>query len=207
MFITFEGGEGTGKTTQIKLLKEYLEKQTNKEVVLTKEPGGTPDAMEIRKILLEGDVDKWDFKEEIGLFYVARSNHIRKLIKPSIDSGKIVVSDRFYDSTEAYQGHRDSEGILQKFHDIYVGNFAPDITIVLDIDVKEGLSRAYSRSGKEVRFEDMGLEFHEKIRNAFLKIAEENPNRCIVVNASGSIEEVHKKILKALEEDGRIKSI
>jgi dTMP kinase len=225
MFITFEGGEGTGKTTQIKLLIEYLKEKTGKEIVLTKEPGGTAPAMEIRKALLEGDVDKWDFKEEIGLFYVARSNHIRKLIKPSIEEGKIVVCDRFYDSTMAYQGHRDKkENILQKFHDIYVGDFAPDLTIVLDIDVKEGLRRSFDRANQqhslfpekegskqnkivknqEIRFEEMGLEFHEQVKQAFLDIAKKEPKRCIVVDASGTIEEVKNKIITVLEEDGRI---
>lgn len=222
MFITFDGGDGTGKTTQIKLLAKWLEEKTGKEVVITKEPGGTPPAMEIRKILLEGDVNKWDFKEEIGLFYVARSNHIRKFIKPSLEEGKIVLCDRFYDTTTAYQGHRDSNGILKTIHDIYVGEFKPDLTIMMDIDPKIALQRSYQKQNQnhdekpvrlnehdiiknqEIRFEDMGLDFHEKSRLEFRKIVEKEPERCILINAEGSIEEVQKRIEEALEKDGRI---
>lgn len=225
MFITFDGGDGTGKTTQINFLKDWLEEKTGKEVVITKEPGGTPPAMEIRKALLEGDVNKWDFKEEIGLFYVARSNHIRKFIKPSLEEGKIVLCDRFYDTTTAYQGHRDENGILKIIHDIYVGDFKPDLTIMMDISPEVALKRSYDKEhqqpvffkdsekvesncklikNQEIRFEDMGQSFHNKSREEFLKIVEKEPERCILIDAIGTIEEVHEKIKKALEDDGRI---
>lgn len=224
MFITFDGGDGTGKTTQIKLIAKWLEEKTGKEVVVSKEPGGTDPALEIRKILLEGDINKWDFKEEIALFYVARSNHIRKLIKPALEAGKIVISDRFYDTTTAYQGHRDTDGTLKIIHDIYVGDFKPDLTIMMDIDPKIALQRSYEKQNQaislfsqeettsphkivknqEIRFEDMGQSFHNKSREAFLEIVRQEPDRCILMDASGTIEEVHERIKQALEEDGRI---
>ena len=229
MFITFDGGDGTGKTTQIKLIAKWLAEKTGKEVIITKEPGGTPPAMEIRKILLEGDVNKWDFKEEIALFYVARSNHIRKLIKPALAEGKIVISDRFYDTTTAYQGHRDTDGILKTIHDIYVGDFKPELTIMMDIEPKIALQRSYQKQNQqhallpeveiktmsshdiiknqEIRFEDMGENFHVQSRKAFLEIVEREPDRCILMDAAGTIEEVHERIVKALEKDGRISSI
>ncbi|MCT4575408.1 MAG: dTMP kinase [Alphaproteobacteria bacterium] len=208
MFITLEGGDGTGKTTQIKLLKKYLEDKFDKKVVLTKEPGGTDAALEIRKILLQGEIDKWSFQEEMALFYVARSHHIRNLIKPEIEKGNIVISDRFYDSTVAYQGRQDKTGILPAMHDIFVGEFIPDLTIILDIDVREGLKRSFSRDGNiETRMEEKGIAWHEDNRKAFLRIAEENPDRCFVVDASGSIEDVNKKIIKVVEDNARIFSI
>lgn len=204
-FITFEGGEGCGKSTQIKLFTDYLQ-QKGMPCLLTREPGGSPGAEEIRSLLLKGDTGKWDKITEILLFSAARRDHLVKKIWPALETGTTVISDRFADSTMAYQGYGygiDETGI-QMVNDTYrmiAGDFEPDLTFILDIDPQVGIARSMARSGNdEQRFEHMDLTFHHNLRNGFLKIAGQNPKRYAVIDASGSIEQVHQDIIKQFEE-------
>ena len=206
-FITFEGGEGTGKSTQIKLLEEYL-KVKGKDVVTTKEPGGTEVGLEIRKLLVCGDKDKFDATAEALLYFADRHIHLTKKIWPAMDEGKVVLSDRFADSTFAYQywgyNKRVSKETLQSLYDIAVGDFKPDLTIILDIDPKIGLERSFNKAKtmevKELRFEGRELEFHHNLRKGFLEIAKDEPNRCVVLNADKTIEELHQDIVNIVNQ-------
>lgn len=191
-FISFEGGEGAGKTTQINLLKDYLEEK-GQQVILTREPGGSPGGEDIRKLLVTGDPDRWDAETEILLFYAARRNHVKTLIEPALEKGCWVLSDRFYDSTIAYQsyGHGIPLDYVQKVHDLAIGSFAPDLTFIMDIDPKLGLSRALSRNNNgEDRFERVDFTFHERLRNGFLKIASNAPQRCKIIDANNPIDDI-----------------
>ena len=206
-FITFEGGEGTGKSTQIKLLEEYL-KTKGKDVVITKEPGGTEVGLEIRKLLVCGDKDKFDAVAEALLYFADRHIHLTKKIWPALDEGKVVLSDRFADSTFAYQywgyNKRVSKETLQSLYDIAVGDFKSDLTIILDIDPKIGLERSFNKAKtmdvKELRFEGRELEFHHNLRKGFLEIAKDEPNRCVVLNADKTIEELHQDIINVVNQ-------
>ena len=202
LFITFEGGEGTGKSTQIKMFADYLEKQ-GYSVLLTREPGGSPGAEEIRSLLLKGDANKWDKITEIFLFFAARRDHLTKKIWPALEKGQIVLSDRFADSTLAYQGYGYGYDpkmieIIQNAYKCVAGDFKPDMTFILDIDPEIGLKRSLARSGNtEVRFEGMDFKFHQNLREAFLKIAYDNPERCKIINANQTIEQVHQNIINS----------
>ncbi|MBR6674902.1 MAG: dTMP kinase [Alphaproteobacteria bacterium] len=204
-FITFEGGEGCGKSTQIKLFTEYLQKK-GIPCLLTREPGGSQGAEEIRALLLKGDTSKWDKITEILLFSAARRDHLVKKIWPALEQGTTVISDRFADSTMAYQGYGYgiNEASIQMVNDTYkmiAGNFEPDLTFILDIAPEVGINRSMARSGNdEQRFEHMDLTFHHNLRNGFLKIASQNPKRYAVIDASGSIDQVHQDIIKQFEE-------
>lgn len=206
-FITFEGGEGTGKSTQIKLLEEYL-KAKGEDVVSTKEPGGTDVGLEIRKLLVCGDKDKFDAIAEALLYFADRHIHLTKKIWPAMENGAIVMSDRFADSTFAYQywgyNKRVSKETLQQLYKIAVGDFKPDLTIILDIDPKIGLERSFNKAKtmdvKELRFEGREFEFHQNLRKGFLEIAKAEPERCIVLDANKSIEELHKDIVKIVDQ-------
>lgn len=206
-FITFEGGEGCGKSTQIKLLEEYL-KQKGKDIITTKEPGGTEVGLEIRKLLVCGDKDKFDAVAEALLYFADRHIHLSQKIWPAMDEGKIVLSDRFADSTFAYQywgyNKRLSKETLQSLYNIAVGDFKPDLTIILDIDPKIGLERSFNKAKtmevKELRFEGREFEFHQNLRKGFLEIAKEEPQRCVVLNANKSIEELHNDIVKVINQ-------
>ncbi len=200
-FITLEGGDGTGKSTQAALLAEFLKGQQILSV-LTREPGGAPGADEIRELILTGDPDRWDVIGETLLFYAARRNHLRLTVWPALEDGKWVISDRFADSTMAYQGYGNQMGIedVQKIHDVSVGDFEPDLTFILDIDVKVGLARTQGRSHNEDRFEKMDVAMHERMRQGFFDIAEKNKHRCVIINADQPIEAVQadmRSILKA----------
>jgi dTMP kinase len=203
MFITFEGGEGTGKSTQAKLLKEYLENK-NKEVVLTREPGGSAGAEEMRNLLVTGSANKWSTNTEVLLMYAARSDHFEKLIKPSLQANKWVVCDRFADSTLAYQGYGKGFDLsfLNILYQKIIGETKPDITFIFDIDVESGLQRAnvrmHNANSNENRFESMDLKFHQLVRNGFLHIAAQEPARCKVINAGLPIDVVHKQVIQHL---------
>ena len=205
LFITFEGGEGSGKSTQIQLLKSYFE-GTGHSVLLTREPGGSAGGEEIRNLLLKGGTDRWDKKTEMLLFTAARRDHLVKKIFPALNEGKIILSDRFQDSTVAYQcfGYGYDEKIFNDAKFLYhfiADDFKPDITIVLDIDPKIGLARSIKRQGNdEQRFENMDFSFHENIRNAFLTLAQNEPERFIVVNADQSVQAIHDEIVLKLKE-------
>ncbi len=206
-FITFEGGEGTGKSTQIKLLAEFLHSRgINAEV--TKEPGGTPLGQELRHILVTGDKDKMDAVTEALLFFADRHNHLTSKVWPAMGDGKWVLSDRFADSTKAYQyyGHngRVSAEMLDELYKISVGDFKPDLTIILDIapeiGIRRSLEKAAGVSEKEIRFEGIDIGFHKRLRQGFLEIAAAEPERCVVLNADKSIEELHSDIVKVVTE-------
>jgi dTMP kinase len=199
LFITFEGGEGSGKTTQIKLLQEYFQKQGRK-CLLTREPGGNPGAEAIRQLLLTGAGDKWTPVSETLLFLAARTDHVEKIIKPALTKGEIVLCDRFTDSTVVYQGIGKGLGVeyIQKLSQLAIGDFAPDLTLILDIDSKVGLSRAEKRAGDETRFENMNLEFHQKVREGFVSLSKRAPQRYKIIDANKPVSDVHKAILDSL---------
>ena len=194
-FITFEGGEGTGKSTQAVWLAEDL-RRSGIDAVVTREPGGVPAAEEIRRLLVKGEVARWSAISEALLHYAARCEHLREAVLPAIESGRWVISDRFADSTMAYQGygHRLGRERIERLHDLAIGDFAPDLTIILDLPVDAGLKRATAGSGGEDRYERMDSDFHRRLHEGFMDIARREPERCAVVDASGTVEEVRQAI-------------
>jgi dTMP kinase len=203
VFITFEGGEGSGKSTQIKLLAERLSKAGH-QVVITREPGGTPEAEKIRELLVQRDGGDWSETAECLLFFAARAMHVRDLVKPALEAGKIVLCDRFTDSTRAYQsyGHGFPLETLEAIKEIAIGDFEPDITLILDLDPRTGIERSTGRNAQtsrndnktEDRFERLDLSFHERLREGYLKIAKDNPKRCFVLDATKCIEDLSGEI-------------
>lgn len=198
-FITLEGGEGAGKSTQVARLKQWIETRGH-ECVATREPGGAPGAEMVRKLLVEGPAERWDGVTEALLHFAARREHLRTTVLPALASGAWVVSDRFADSTMAYQGygHGIDRAVLGTLYDIAVGDFRPDLTLILDLPVEAGLARAASRRGKETRYESLPAAFHERVRAGFREIAAANPERCVVVDATAGIDEIARTIGDAL---------
>ena len=198
-FITFEGGEGSGKSTQIRYLFEAI-KKAGQFVITTREPGGAPSAEQIRALLVTGDIDRWQPMTEALLNYAARVEHVAQTVEPALNAGTWVLSDRFADSTIAYQGY--GHGInLQKLadlHQIVLGDFKPDLTIILDLSVKDGLRRAINRDDSEDRYERMGLDFHNRLRDGFLEIANAETDRCVIIDATKSINVVRQSVLFAM---------
>lgn len=203
-FITLEGGEGAGKSTQIKMLKSALE-DLGREVLLTREPGGSKGGELIRPLLVSGEAD-WDAISETLLFSAARRDHLTHKVWPALREGKVVLCDRFADSTLAYQGYGrgnnpEIQATVKALYKIVAGDFEPDLTLILDIDPKIGLKRSCDRAGNtEKRFENMDFSFHENLRQGFLKIALDNPSRCKIINADQTPELVHEEIMKAIKE-------
>ncbi|MGB0554676.1 MAG: dTMP kinase [Alphaproteobacteria bacterium] len=193
-FISFEGGEGAGKSTQIQRLAAYIE-SCRKPVCTTREPGGSIGAEEIRGLLVEGDADRWDSTTETLLLAAARRSHMNDLITPALDNGDWVLCDRFIDSTRAYQGYGQGLdlALIAQLQEIAVGNFSPDLTILLDISVEDGLARAASRGGA-ARYEQMDISMHLRIREGFLKMAAAEPDRFVIVDAGQSIDAVSVEI-------------
>jgi len=183
-FITFEGGEGSGKSTQIKILKNKLSKKH--KVIVTREPGGTIEAELIRKLLVKGKSNKWSGTTEVLLNFTARKDHVDKIIIPSLKNGKWVLCDRFSDSTLAYQGYgrNVSENLIRNLNRSLINNLKPSLTILLDIDPNVGLGRSKRRNNNELRYENMPLSYHKKIRNAYLDIAKKNKKRIKIIDAS-----------------------
>lgn len=203
-FITIEGGEGSGKSTQIRLLMKAFE-AAGLTAIQTREPGGTDGAEEIRNLLLRGDVGKWDDVTETLLFYAARREHMARVVWPALEAGTHVVCDRFADSTRVYQGYGKGLGddYVLAIHHLTLGGFQPALTLWLDIDVQKGLTRAVSRPGEqEVRFENMQASFHDRVRAGFEKLAQDEPQRVAHIDANKSIAEVHAAIIAAL--NGRL---
>lgn len=188
-FISFEGGDGAGKSTQIQLLAQRLT-GAGCEVVTTREPGGSPGAEKIRKLLVEGDKDRWSPMTEALLMVASRRDHLERVILPGLSRGAVVITDRFADSTMAYQGIAGDLGVddAAALHKIAVDDNDPDLTIILDVPIEKGLARAGGRDGVETRFESKGAAFQAKVRDAFLDIARTHPDRCCVVDATGDIE-------------------
>lgn len=206
-FITFEGGEGCGKSTQLALLQKYLENK-GQDVIATKEPGGTELGTELRHMLVTGDKDKMDAVAEALLYYADRRIHMTQKVWPALAQNKWVLSDRFADSTVAYQYYGYSKkvekSLLDNLYKIAVGDFKPDLTIIFDLDVEVGLARSFAKATgmkeQETRHESRGTEFHRLLRQGFLEIAKQEPERCVVLNADKTIEELHQDVLKVVTE-------
>lgn len=198
-FVTLEGGEGGGKSTQIRRLAAALKGQVD-EVVLTREPGGSPGAEQIRGLLVDGEVHRWDSITETLLHFAARRDHLVSTVQPALARGAWVISDRFADSTLAYQGygHGVDKRDIAELYRICVGGLKPDLTLILDLPVEAGLARAVGRGGGEDRYERMDLDFHERLRQGFLEIARTEPERCAVIDASLGEDEVHEQIMAAV---------
>lgn len=204
-FITLEGGEGSGKTTQAALLADYLISQGHK-VVLTKEPGGTPGALEIRQLLLSGEDQRWLPKTELLLMVAARVEHWGKVIKPALNDGCWVICDRFVDSTYAYQGKGRGidSNLIRTLHLTMLPNAVPDLTILLDVDIEKGLKRAISReeakNGSETRFEQVGIEFHQRVHKGFRKLAQCNSQRIRTIHTNDlTVEQVHDAVVTVVK--------
>jgi len=199
-FITFEGGEGGGKSSQMRLLAERLQ-GNGREIVMTREPGGSPGAEAIRKLLVQGSTERWEPTTEALLHFAARRDHLVRVIWPALERGAVVLSDRFADSTTVYQGH--AQGFdLEKIGALYrlvVGEFKPDLTLILDLPVEIGLARAAARRGNEARYESFGNDFHQKVRSGFLAIAAAEPRRCAVIDASADIDTVARQIAEMVK--------
>ena len=199
-FITFEGGEGAGKSTQLKRLVARLD-AAGREVVATREPGGSPGAESIRDLVLKGDADRWSPVTETLLMYAARRDHIERVIRPALARGAWVVCDRFADSTRAYQGAAGGTdpGLIAAMETYILEETRPDLTLIFDMPVDVGLERAHARAGSEMRFESKGLAFHERLREGFLAVARAEPERCAVIDARGSLDEVELAVWAAVE--------
>ena len=172
-----------------------------REVVETREPGGSPGAEEIRELLIHGEVGRWDALSEALLHFAARRDHVVRIIKPALAEGEWVLCDRFADSTMAYQGYGHGLGreVIERIYEITVGDLKPDLTVVLDLPVEEGLSRAEARNKGGTRYERMDAAFHERLREGFLEIAQGDPARCLIVDATAPIKKVRETIKAAVQ--------
>ena len=190
LFITFEGIDGSGKSTQARLLSEHMRAKGH-DVVLTREPGGSPGAEEIRALVLQGDPDRWSAETEILLFTAARRDHLERTIEPALAAGKVVICDRFADSTRMYQGlsRGDLRDIVDQLHNLMIKR-EPDLTLLIDMDPKIGLSRALSRQTADERFEAFGHELQAAMRAGFLALAVEYADRFRIIDGGRSQDEV-----------------
>lgn len=206
LFVTFEGGEGTGKSTQIRLLADRLRRR-GVDVLVTREPGGSPGAEAVRHVILSGAAEEYGTRMEAVLFAAARNDHVEEVIRPALASGAVVLCDRFMDSSRVYQGITGNlePAFVQNLERVAVNGVIPDCTIILDIPAAEGLRRARLRAGdtsepgEPDRFEKEELGTHEKRREAFLDIAEADPLRCRVVDASGTAQDIAEKVFAIVE--------
>ena len=198
-FITLEGGEGAGKSTQGARLKAALEGH-GISVCLTREPGGSPGAEEIRKLLVQGEPHRWDSLTETLLLFAARADHLAHAVRPALRAGQWVVCDRFTDSTYAYQGagRRLDNGIIAAIDEAVAQTFKPDLTIILDVPVEQGLSRAGNRGDLDTRFERFDRDFHERLRAYFRALAAREPARCVLIDATGNPDAVSAAIWEAV---------
>jgi dTMP kinase len=204
LFISFEGGEGAGKSTQVRRLAERLAEHSagaGREVVTTREPGGSPGAEAIRALLVDGEADRWSPLTETLLFYAARSDHLERTIRPALARGAVVISDRFSDSTRAYQAAAGgvAEAFIAALEAAVVGATRPDLTLILDLPAERGLERAASRGGGEARFERKGVAFHRRLREGFLELALAEAGRCVVIDADRPVEAVAEAVDQAVD--------
>ncbi|PID35736.1 MAG: dTMP kinase [Rhodobacterales bacterium] len=195
LFITFEGIDGSGKSTQSRRLFEALDAQ-GIPAIHTREPGGSPGAEEIRALVLEGEPERWSAETEILLFTAARRDHLERCIEPALAAGKVVICDRFADSTRMYQGLRAPglRQIVDQLHALMIGR-EPDLTLIFDMDPAKGHSRAKGRGGHEERFEDFGTDLQVRMRAGFLDLAAQEPGRCVVINADRDIDTIAAEVL------------
>jgi len=198
LFVSFEGIDGSGKSTQARLLAQALRAE-RREVVLTREPGGSPGAEEIRALVLQGDPDRWSAETELLLFTAARRDHLERTIRPALAAGQIVICDRFVDSTRMYQGlsRGDLRDKVDALHALMIG-LDPDLTILIDMDPAEGLKRAKARQTAEERFEDFGLDLQQTMRQGFLNLAREYAARIRVIDGARAPETVAQDVRAAL---------
>ncbi|WP_158967820.1 dTMP kinase [Chachezhania sediminis] len=194
LFVSFEGIDGSGKSTQARHLAKTLEAE-GRPVLLTREPGGSPGAEEIRNLVLNGDPDRWSAETEILLFTAARRDHMERTIGPALAAGQVVICDRFADSTRVYQGlsRGDLRDKVDALHDLMIGR-EPDLTVLIDMDPVTGLSRALGRHGRDTRFEGFGLDLQERMRAGFLQLAASHPGRFRVVDGDGPVETVARAV-------------
>lgn len=199
LFISFEGIDGSGKSTQARLLAEHL-RSTGREVVLTREPGGSPGAEEIRALVLQGDPERWSAETELLLFTAARRDHLERTIRPALARGATVICDRFADSTRMYQGlsRGDLRGAVDTLHALMIG-VEPDVTLLIDMDPEAALARAKARATAEERFEDFGLPLQQKMRAGFLALAAEFSSRFRIVDGNRAPEAVAQDVRAALQ--------
>ncbi len=199
-FITFEGGEGAGKSTQVARLVEWL-RDLGHDVAQTREPGGSPGAEGIRNLVLNGEVERWSPVTETLLMYAARSDHLERTIRPALDAGRWVVCDRFADSSRAYQGAGGGApaDFIETLDAVIVGATQPELTLIFDLPVEVGLERAFGRGLFETRFESKGVAFHERLRAKFLQIGRDHPERCVIIDAVGSEDVVAERVRAAVE--------
>lgn len=197
-FISFEGGEGAGKSTQIRRLAERLS-AAGHDVVVTREPGGSPGAEAIRDLLVNGAADRWSPVTETLLMYASRRDHLERVIRPALTQGKVVLCDRFADSTRAYQGAGGGTpaSLIASLEDHVLNGTIPHLTLILDLPAEVGLSRAEARGGA-ARFESKGLDFHQRLRAGYLEIARQEPERCVVINADAGLDDVTAAIAEAV---------
>ncbi len=200
-FITFEGGEGAGKSTQVGLLAAALQAK-GVTVVQTREPGGSPGAEQIRSLLVDGPAERWLPLTEALLHSAARAEHLARTVRPALAADSWVLCDRFTDSTLAYQGygHELGKAPVEALRELVAGSPLPDLTLVIDLPFELGLSRAGARAGGAARYEAMGAAFHQRVREGFKAIARAEPERCAVIDGSGGPEAVHRAVCKAVTE-------
>lgn len=198
-FISFEGIDGSGKSTQARMLGDGL-RALGHDVVLTREPGGSPGAENIRRLVLEGDPDRWSAETELLLFTAARRDHLERTIRPALAAGKLVICDRFADSTRMYQGLRGPglRAQVDALHDLMIG-VEPDLTVLIDMDPATGLSRALGRNGGEERFETFGADLQQRMRAGFLDLAAQHPDRIVIVNGAQAIDAVAAEVRAVVE--------
>ena len=200
-FIAIEGVDGAGKGVQSRRLRDELQ-GSGVDVVLTREPGGSPGAEEIRNLLVQGAAERWDAMTELLLIYAARRDHLTKTILPALNAGRWVISDRFADSSRAFQGLAGGLGLdtVDAVHAQVVGKFAPDLTIVLDLDPEQSLARTVARGGHEDRFEKKGLVYQQRVREAFTQLARRSPRTHVLIDAARSVDEVAHDVLRVVAE-------
>ncbi|MCT4685347.1 MAG: dTMP kinase [Roseicyclus sp.] len=198
LFVSLEGIDGSGKSTQARRLAEWL-RARGRDPVLTREPGGAPGAEEIRRLLVEGDPDRWSPETEILLFTAARRDHMERTIRPALAAGRDVITDRFADSTRVYQGatRGDLRGLVDDIHARVIG-IEPDLTLILDMEPEVALSRGLARRSGEDRFEEFGLPFQEKLRDGFRALAAEAPGRCVLIDASQDADSIAGVVAEAV---------
>lgn len=200
-FISFEGIDGSGKSTQARLLADHLRAQGH-TVVLTREPGGSPGAEEIRALVLQGEPNRWSAQTELLLFTAARRDHLERTILPALEAGHIVICDRFADSTRMYQGlsRGDLRAVVDELHDLMIGT-EPDLTVLIDMDPAKGLSRALSRGTGEDRFEEFGEDLQTRMRAGFLALAQEFASRFRIIDGYRTIDQIRAEIAALVDRE------